>query len=283
MWEARPMPWAPELFSADALARLEDKREHEKLIAVPYFIGLMTGEIDPLVRSFSGEPVVHHPVSGRIRGRREFEAFVTDTNGWLAEGKAEVEEIGFVVTERRGFEEVVVHVEEGGKRHDLPIAIVADRAADGLIAELRIYSSSWSRRGRHTHRPPLLQAEPGLQAPGVIGEYQRALAAGDVEAIVATFEPDGYAREPASSEYVHRGAERLRAFYEHLFSNGGGLVLEHCEVTHDPRACVLEYNIVRWGRTELPPEAGVAVYVKGESGRLAAARIYDDCDPPLAP
>jgi hypothetical protein len=39
--------------------------------------------------------------------------------------------------------------------------------------------------------------------------------------------------------------------------------------------------VVRWGRTELPPEAGVAVYVRGDSGKLAAARIYDDCDPPL--
>jgi hypothetical protein len=39
----------------------------------------------------------------------------------------------------------------------------------------------------------------------------------------------------------------------------------------------------RWGQTELSPDAGVAVYVRGESGKLAAARIYDDCDPPLGP
>ena len=49
----------------------------------------------------------------------------------------------------------------------------------------------------------------------------------------------------------------------------------------DGRACALEYNVVRWGKTELPPEAGVAVYVRGASGKLAAARIYDDADPPL--
>jgi hypothetical protein len=41
--------------------------------------------------------------------------------------------------------------------------------------------------------------------------------------------------------------------------------------------------VVRWGKTELPPEAGVAVYVRGRSGRLTAARIYDDTDPPLGP
>ena len=96
-----------------------------------------------------------------------------------------------------------------------------------------------------------------------MAEYQRALAAGDVDAIVAAFEPDGYAREPAGGQYVHRGPDGLRAFYERLFSNGGGIPLEHCALIDDGRACALEYNVVRWGKTELPPQAGVAVYVRG--------------------
>jgi hypothetical protein len=41
------------------------------------------------------------------------------------------------------------------------------------------------------------------------------------------------------------------------------------------------YDVVRWDKTELPPQAGVAVYVRGQTGKLAAARIYDDTDPPL--
>ena len=61
----------------------------------------------------------------------------------------------------------------------------------------------------------------------------------------------------------------------------GGLQLEHCAVTDDSRACALEYNILRWGRTELSPEAGIAVYLRGATGRLASARIYDDLEPPL--
>lgn len=39
--------------------------------------------------------------------------------------------------------------------------------------------------------------------------------------------------------------------------------------------------MVAWGRTALPPEAGLAVTVRGDSGKLAAARVYDDSDPPL--
>jgi hypothetical protein len=129
----------------------------------------------------------------------------------------------------------------------------------------------------------VLQRDPDLCASDVVAEYQRALAAGDVDGIVATFEPDGYAREPAGGRHVHRGAGGLRAFYTHLFSNEGGIPLEHCALADDGRACALEYNVVRWGQTDLWPEAGVAVYVRGPSGKLAAARIYDDTDPPLRP
>ena len=58
---------------------------------------------------------------------------------------------------------------------------------------------------------------------------------------------------------------------------------EACALVDDGRACALEYNVARWGKTQLPPQAGVAVYVRGQSGKLAAVRIYDDVDPPVGP
>ncbi len=241
----------------------------------------MTGETDALIESFAGEPELHHPVRGRIKGARAFEAFIAETNHWLAQRNVSIEDVERVVTDQRGFEEVVLHLDGEDGRVDLPVAVVADRLPDGRVGEVRIYFSGWPLNGRHANRPPLLQPDPELREPDVVAEYQRALAAGDVEAIVSAFEPDGYAREPAGGEHIHRGPDGLRAFYELLFSNGGGIPLEHCSVTDDGRACALEYNVVRWGKTELPPEAGVAVYVRGESGKLAAARIYDDADPPL--
>jgi hypothetical protein len=151
------------------------------------------------------------------------------------------------------------------------------------LIELRVYFSTWPLTGGHAVRPPLLQPDPGLQEADVVGDYQRALAAGDVEAAVACFEPEGYVREPAGGAYVHRGTDEQRALYTLFFSNGGGIPLEHCTATDDGRACALEYNVVRWGETEMPPEAGIAIYVRGASGKIAIARIYDDSDPPLAP
>jgi hypothetical protein len=61
------MPWPPELFSAPALARLEEKVRLEELDSVPYFAGFLTGETDALVQSFTGEPEVHYPVRGRVK------------------------------------------------------------------------------------------------------------------------------------------------------------------------------------------------------------------------
>jgi hypothetical protein len=277
------MPWVPELFTAPVLQRVLDQRRQARLAAVPFFDGVLAGEPDALVESFAGEPELHDPVRGRVKGADAFRSFVSDLCAWLVRRNASVADIEHVVLDGHGYEEVVLQLDGDRERVELPFAIVADRRADGWIDELRIYYSGWPLTGRHATRPPVLQGDPGLDAPDVVGEYRAALAAGDVDAILAAFEPDAYAREPAGAAYFHRGPDGLRAFYEALFSNGGGIPLEACALIDDGRACALEYNVVRWGETPLPPQAGVAVYVRGQSGRLAAARIYDDTDPPVAP
>ena len=162
---------------------------------------------------------------------------------------------------------------------DLPVAVVADHTSDNRLTELRVYSSNWPLTGRHVVRPPLLQADPELRLPDVVETYQRALADGDVEAAVSTFVSHGYVREPSGGEHVHTGLDELRRLHEQQFSNGG-IEMEHCALNDDGRTCALEYNAVRWGETELAPQAGVAVYVRGHDG-LEAVRIYDDVDPPL--
>jgi hypothetical protein len=98
------------LFSAPALEQFEDRRRGEELIAVNYFAGLMAGEIDALIDSFAGEPELHHPVRGRVKGERAFAAFVSEANAWFEERHVSVEDVDLVVTERRGVEEVVLHL-----------------------------------------------------------------------------------------------------------------------------------------------------------------------------
>jgi hypothetical protein len=266
------------------LERIYDRAAADARAAapVPFFDGVRSGETDALVQSFAGEPELHHPIRGRVKGRRAFERFVTETNAWLTAHNVVGSQVERIITPRRGIEEMVLTLDGDQGRIELPIAIVADRDEDARITELRIYYGAWPFTGRHARRPPLLQPDPDLQEPDVVGEYQRALAAGDAEAAVAAFESDAYVREPAGGAQVHRGRDELVALYEQFVSNGGGIALEHCTVTDDGRSCALEYNVVRWGHTELAPAAGLGVHVRGDTGRLASARIYADAAPPLS-
>src|SRR5919198_844149 len=201
------MPWLPELFSAPVLDRILSQAEADARAAapVPYFAGVRSGETDALVRSFAGEPELHHPIRGRVKGRRAFERYVAETNAWLTARNVVGSAVERIITPRRGIEETVLTLDGGQGR-----------------IELRVYYSAGPLPGRHANRPPLLQPDPDLQEPDVVGEYQRALAAGDAEAAVAAFESDAYVREPAGGAYTHRGTDELRSLYELFFSNGGG-------------------------------------------------------------
>jgi hypothetical protein len=90
----------------------------------------------------------------------------------------------------------------------------------------------------------------------------------------------GYYREAAGPPFAHRGAGELRSFFTSCFSAGGGIGLQHCAVTDDGVRCALEYNCFRWGRHDLPPQAGIGIYERGPDGLLVAARVYDDVEPP---
>jgi SnoaL-like domain len=273
------VPWLPELFTAPALQQLLDQRRQDQLLAVPYFDGLLAGELDALIESFTGEPLLYDPMRGRVKGVPAFTAFAGHMRDWLRERNVSVEDVDRVMLRRGGFEEAVLHVDGERGRVALPFATIADRADDGRIDELRIYHSNRPLMGRHSTRSPLLQPDSELGESDGVAEHQRALAAGDVDAIVAAFEPDGYVRGPGDVA-VHSGPDGLRDFYGRMFSHDGGVAQEHCNVEGDERTTALEYNVVGWGREQLLPQAGLAVYVRGQSGKLAAVRVYDDVEPP---
>ncbi|WP_314452278.1 hypothetical protein [uncultured Microbacterium sp.] len=217
---------------------------------------------------------------GRIKGEAAFRRYVARASDELRQANYTVSAVDLIVTPTRTVEEVILSTDGPKGRVDLPIAIVTDRGPGGLV-EIRMYFSTWPITGEHAIRPPLLQHDPNVHEKGAVGDYQRALAAGDLAATLAAFEPQATVREPAGGEYTHTGTAELTELYTLFFSNGGGIPLEHCTVPDDGRACALEYNVTQWGRAAMPPEAGVAVYVRGASGKLIAARIYDDSNPPL--
>src|SRR5919202_5781559 len=216
------MPWMPEVFTSPIA---EDRRAEDAMPAndaIAYYEGIMAEEPDALARSFATQqPVLDDPRLGHVEGAEAFTAFVADQVAWLRERDAVVENIALTRTPTRTVEEVELHLaDDDGRRVAVPVAIVSERNPDRTLKAIRVYHSMWPLTGRHTLRPPLLPEDPSLHAEGAPGDYQRALAEGDLEGIVGTFEPDGYAREPSGGAYLHRGTEGLRELYAHLFANG---------------------------------------------------------------
>ena len=240
-----------------------------------YLASLIAGNVAALAAGFAGEPVVDDPLAGHVAGGADFERFAAERRAWLEERGARFEPLRSTRNDQRTVSENLLHLRLPSGFISLPVAVVGERGDRGRLKAIRVYHSLWPLLGEHRVRPALLKPDPGQHVAGIVVDYQRALATGDVDAIVNTFESDGYFREPAGGEYVYQGLERLREFMSQILS-AGGITLEHCTVTDDGIACALEFNAVAFGKHPLAPQAGVAVYERGATGRLHGARVYDD-------
>jgi hypothetical protein len=244
---------------------------------IDWLDALARGLTSELRDHLSDEAVIEDPREGRVSGTEPVHRYLVDAHAWLASIGARPVPVRVSAAGSGAVAEWTVPLAAGG---ELPIAIALEANDAGLLRSIRVYHSLYPLDRRHRIRPRVLPARVIALAPPV-DAYQDALAAGDLGAVLACFEPDGSAREPAGAPWVHRGREALSAFYGALFA-GGGIPLEHGSALDDGVACAVEYTVVRWGKAELPPQGGIAVYERGASGLLRAARIYDDVDPPRA-
>ena len=196
-----------------------------------YFTALTTGDTQALETVWPGEVVVYDPRAGEIRGHRHLRRFVRDNQSWLAERHARTETVASTSVGGRAVVELLAHLVNGGEEVLWPLAVVVESPDDRSVV-FRTYCSQWPVDGRRHLRGPIL--EPGDAGPGdVVGRYRAALDAGDTEAVVSTFAPDGYLREPIGPHSVHRGTSELRSFFAACFSAGGGIGLQPCAVTDD--------------------------------------------------
>jgi ketosteroid isomerase-like protein len=274
------MPWFPDFANAVELVRRQTWAAGRADPVAQYFDALNKGDTRALEDVWPGEVVIYDPRAGEIRGRRQLRRFVRQNQSLMAERHARIETVASTVVGGRAVVELLAHLAgDDGATLAWPIAVVAESPDDRSVV-FRTYCSQWPVDGKRHVRPPILK--PGDAHPGdVVGRFQAALDVGDAEAIVDTFAPDGYFREPIGPLVAHRGTPALHTYFTMCFSAGGGIGLQHCAVTDDGVRCALEYNCIRWGSHDLPAQAGIGVYERSPDGLLAAARVYDDVDPPV--
>jgi limonene-1,2-epoxide hydrolase len=273
------MPWFPDFVSAVELARNQTRTAGLADPVAQYLTALNSRDSHALETAWPGEVVIYDPRAGEIRGHRMLRHFIDQNQSWLAERHARIETVAATSAGGRAVVELLAHLSGDERELSWPVAVVAE-SPDDLSVVFRTYCSQWPVDGRRHVRPPILTSAHA-HAGDVVGRYLAALQAGDVQAAVDTFTADGYYREAIGPHLTHRGMAELRSFFTARLG-AGGIGLEQCAVTDDAVRCAVEYNLVRWGSHDLPPQAGLGVYERGADGLLAAARVYDDVEPPAA-
>lgn len=270
------MPWFPDFIGAVELARKQTRAAGTADPVGQYLRALSAGDAKVLETVWSGGLVVHDPRAGQVRGHHQLQQFVRRNQSWLAARQARTEKVASTSVPGRAAVELLTHLVDDGRALDWPVAVVAESVGDRSVT-FRTYCSQWPVDGRRPVRPPILPSRPA-HPPNAIHCYQMALEAGDIEAVVDTFAPDGYYREPTGPRDTHRGTAELRSFFtKHLAA--GGIRLELCAVTDDGARCAMEYNCVYSSRQHEPSQAGIAVFERNQDERLSAVRVYDDVCP----
>jgi hypothetical protein len=239
-----------------------------------YLPALLDGSVDALVKRLGGRATVDDPVFGRASGLPALERFLNDAAKWLSEHGATFTRLHFTTGADRDVTEGRLALRVDSRQVELPIAVVAERRRSREV-ELRLYYPTHPIKGTHALRSPLVGEDKELVLPAPVQEHVAALGKADVAAVVDTFETEGAVREAGGAEHAKK--EDLKTFYERI-SGSGGVEVVMGGVADDGRTCALEFTLVKLRGKTVPPQAGLTVYERGDSGLLRSVRIYDDLE-----
>ena len=208
-------------------------------------------------------------------GLNELESYYLQFQRVVDGFDVKVEEINSIEQKNCRVEEIELHLLGQKRTIRLPVAIVDHQTDQGL--HIRSYYSNGPIDQTHQERS-ILAANHGMTFPEPVANYQKAFAEGDLDATLAMFEPTATIQEPGGGIFGHSSDRSLKDFYTFIYSFGGGIGLEFCNAITNDKSCAIEYNCVKVGNNNYPPQAGVGIY-NYRGHKLTGTRIYDDFVP----
>ncbi len=145
----------------------------------------------------------------------------------------------------------------------LPLAIVFERTPNGA-SRARVYSVRTLRRSRTAALAVDTHLQPGRDPSDALARHLAALRAGDVAAMLDSFDARGYLQDFDGA--VHQGRTQLRALSGRC-SERGGTQLRYCTCIQDGPHTALEL-------LDAAERPALAVYERAAGGALAAVRLY---------
>ena len=264
---ARDMP--------EAAAQLDALQAEMQHAAHGYFRALLAKDPDALRALFAGEPSIDDPATGRIQGEASLPEHVGKMHDALGTRARHYVPIALVQTPERTVATGRIALAEAGSVAMLPVASVWDRDANGGFTALRAYYSLGVLTGRRGERAPVLSPAEGLALPDVIATHLSALAADDVQALVGTYDQQCLA---PLGLILMDPEDKVRGEYGAMLGQDGGITLQPCTVTATNEACAVEYVTTRWDGSEVPPQAGMALF-ELRDGRICQVHVFADLGP----
>ena len=145
----------------------------------------------------------------------------------------------------------------------LPVAYVFDCDSGGRKVA-RVYSAHELVSDRKPILPVDTQLIPHRGGEDIFVRYFPVLHSANMEATLDLFESDGYLQH--SNGETYQGRERLRVDFTRFYQSGG-IKLRYCNKTDAGSITALECYMPS-GRP------AVAIYERGRTGLVAAARLY---------
>jgi hypothetical protein len=245
-----------------------------------YLPALLSAQTEQLVRRLGERATVDDPIFGRTTGMPALSRYLDEVAAWLNKHSGAFEKVAFVTGSDRDVTEGTLSLTFDGRRVKVPVAIVAERRPEREI-EMRLYYSTKPIKGTRAARSPLLPQDDEVAVPVQVSAQLDSLARGDVGGVLASFENGAVLRDAGGQAHAKvDGGGPLRAFYEQLCAStpgpSAGIEVLKGARADDGHLCALEYTVVRVRGKNVPPQAGLAVYERGETGLLHAVRIYED-------
>ena len=258
-------------------------------IYVPVLLDDDEDSVLALAHRLGGKATVDDPIFGRTSGLPALERYVAEVSSWLKLHQAKYTKSVFTTGTDRDVTEGTLVLTFDAKSVELPIAVVAERRRSREV-ELRIYYSTQPIKGTKSVRSPLVPNDEALTLPPAVTDHIEALKRGDADAIVLGFEAEGKLRDARG--HAHDKSSGLREFYAKLFDvaastppgvsaaapRRGGVEILKGRASDDGRNCAFEYTVIKMHGRDIAPQAGLAVYERGDSGLIRAVRIYDDVE-----
>jgi hypothetical protein len=249
-----------------------------------YFPALVAAQTAALAQRLGDRATIDDPLFGRASGMAEIAPRLAEIASWLALHDAAFDHFGFVTGSDRDVTEGSLALTVNGARVRVPVGVVAERRREREV-ELRVYYATRALRKAHVPRRELLPGDDRTAVPPPIAAHLEALARGDIAGVVSSFERGATVRGADGETHakLEPGGGPLGAYYDRLLGGEGGAESRGLQLlknarADDGRTCALEYTVVRFRGVEVPAQAGLAVYERGESGLLRTVRVYDELE-----